>query len=75
MKIYNANDLGKMILEARKDAKLTQEQLAAACGLGERFIRELEKGKPTCQLEKALTVALMLGISINAESPSSAKGK
>lgn len=71
MKIKNASDLGKMILQARKNAKLTQEQLAAACGLGERFIRELEKGKPTCQLEKALMVALMVGITINAELPPS----
>ena len=75
MQIKNASDLGKMILQARKNAKLTQEQLAAACSLGERFIRELEKGKPTCQLEKALMVALMVGITINAELPASMTGK
>ena len=71
----SAEDFGKMILSARKNAKLTQEQLAAASGIGERFIRELEKGKPTCQLEKALLVASMVGITIDAELPPSVMGK
>jgi len=69
MQITSADDFGKMIRHARKSAKLTQEQLAAASGIGERFIRELEKGKPTCQLEKALLVAFMVGITIHAELP------
>ena len=75
MKITSAEDFGKMIHSARKNAKLTQEQLAAASGIGERFIRELEKGKPTCQLEKALLVASMVGITIDAELPPSVMGK
>ena len=66
----NAKDFGKLIRSVRKKAKLTQAQLAAASGTGERFIRELEKGKPSCQLEKALLVARMLGIKIKAVPPS-----
>jgi len=66
MKIINASDFGIMIHDARKKSKLTQAQLAAASGTGERFIRELEKGKPTCQLDKALLIAAMLGIRIEA---------
>ena len=54
MRITNAIEFGKLIREIRKKAKLTQAELAAASGIGERFVRELEKGKPSCQLEKAL---------------------
>jgi y4mF family transcriptional regulator len=69
MKILVAEDFGKLIRDARKKTKLTQAQLAAASGIGERFIRELEKGKSTCQLGKSLWVAQMLGIKFDAEMP------
>lgn len=69
MKITTAKELGSLIYAARKNANLTQADLAAAAGLGERFVRELEKGKPTCQLEKALLVIRMLGIKLDAELP------
>ncbi|MDR3491514.1 MAG: type II toxin-antitoxin system Y4mF family antitoxin [Gammaproteobacteria bacterium] len=71
MKITNSIDMGKLILATRKKAKLTQAELAAASGIGERFIRELEKGKPSCQLEKALLVMQMLGIKLDAQLPPS----
>lgn len=69
MRIITAMDLGKLIRASRKKAKLTQAELAAASGIGERFIRELEKGKPSCQLEKALLVVQMLGIKLEAQPP------
>jgi len=71
MAILTAKDFGKLIKTARKKSKLTQADLAAASGLGNRFVRELEKGKPTCQLDKALMVARMLGIKLEATLPSS----
>lgn len=48
---------------------LTQVDLAAASGVGERFVRELEKGKASCQLEKSLLVARMLGIKFEPILP------
>ena len=71
MKIINSMDMGKLIRATRKKAKLTQAELAAASGIGERFIRELEKGKPSCQLEKTLLVTQMLGIKLEAQLPPS----
>lgn len=56
--------LGQFLRETRKQQKLTQEQLAAATGVGVRFIRELEQGKATCQLGKTLQVIRMLGLTI-----------
>ncbi len=69
-KITNTTAFGKLIRQTRKKFKLTQADLAAASGIGERFVRELEKGKPSCQLEKALLVAQMLGIKLEATLPS-----
>ena len=68
MLIRDAQDFGTLIREARKADNVTQKELAAACGTGIRFIRDLENGKPTCELEKALLVASMLGIRLEAHS-------
>ena len=69
MKILTTTDFGTLIRDTRKQSKLTQAQLAAASGICERFVRELEKGKTTCQLEKALLVLHMLGIKLQATPP------
>ncbi len=69
MTITAAQDFGLLIKITRKKSKLTQADLAAASGLGVRFVRELEKGKPSCQLDKALRVAQMLGIKLEAILP------
>ena len=58
-------ELGMIIQKTRKAQGMTQPQLAMACGTGVRFIVELEAGKETCQLGKALFVAHMLGLDID----------
>lgn len=65
--INDVRQLGDTIRKVRKDQGLTQEQLAAACGVGTRFIRELERGKESCHLGKSLRVVKMLGIDISIE--------
>lgn len=45
----------------RKAAGLTQAQLAKRAGVGLRFIRELEQGKPTVRLDKVNRVLELLG--------------
>lgn len=62
--------LGQLIKTTRKSQKLTQEQLAATAGVGVRFIRELEQGKESCHIGKALLVLTMLGldVTINGET-------
>ena len=73
--IKTAKDFGKLIRATRKKSKLTQASLAAGSGVGIRFVRELEKGKPTCQLEKAFLIASMLGIRFEAILPISLRDK
>ncbi len=67
--IKTAEDLGKLIRQVRLKQKLKQVDLATASGTGERFIVDLEKGKPTCELDKALHVVRMLGIKLEAQVP------
>lgn len=65
----DAKTIGQLIQTTRKNAGITQQQLAMVSGTGLRFIIEIEKGKPTCQLEKVLSVIRALGIKIKLEPP------
>ena len=67
MQIENTQKLGQLIRQQRKHQGLTQEQLASVCGVGLRFIRELEHGKESCHFTKVLTVLQMLGLTLSIE--------
>ena len=54
-------------LAKRKELGYTQVQAAALMGTGDRFIRELEKGKPTLQIEKVLYACSMVGLNFHLE--------
>ncbi|MBN2565089.1 MAG: helix-turn-helix transcriptional regulator [Candidatus Eisenbacteria bacterium] len=56
--------LGAVIRMRRKQLQITQKELAMTCGTGLRFIVDLEKGKPTCQIGKTLEVLHALGLAI-----------
>lgn len=64
MKISNSNDFGMVVRKKRKAMGLTQIALAEFTGLSASFISNLENGKETCELEKALYVVNILGINI-----------
>jgi len=66
---YTAKHIGETVQKARKAMGVTQKDLALTSGTGLRFIIELEKGKPTCQLEKTLAVLNTLGIKIDLIPP------
>ena len=66
---YTSVQIGALVRETRMSLGLTQESLALAAGTGMRFIIDLEKGKPTCQLQKALTVLNTLGIKMTLDPP------
>jgi y4mF family transcriptional regulator len=61
--------VGQIIREERKAQGLRQAELAAASGVGVRFLVELERGKPTIQLGRTLTVLATLGCSIDIRRP------
>jgi len=67
--------IGELIKQTRKSLKVTQKELALTSGTGLRFIIDLEKGKPTCQLAKVLVVLQTLGIKVEFVPPGAAARK
>ena len=67
MKLDNAKAFGNAVKMYRKKQKATQLQLAAVANTGVRFISDLENGKPSVQLDKALRVARLLGIRLEVD--------
>jgi len=65
MEIKDAKQFGAAIAVARRALGLSQRELALAIGTGERFIVELEAGKPTAQLGKAIAAARAVGLRLN----------
>ncbi len=56
--------LGQLVRQARKRAKLSQQQLADAAEVGRRFVSELENGKPTLEIGRVLKVCEAAGVDI-----------
>lgn len=56
------NRIGIYIKTERKKAGLTQEEFAMRSGLGLRFVRELEQGKPSVRLDKVNQALTMFGM-------------
>ncbi len=54
-------NIGKQIQALRKKTGLTQEDFAKRSGVGLRFLRELEQGKPSVRLDKVNQVLEFLG--------------
>lgn len=59
-------EIRKRARELRKEAKLTQVELALRSGVGLRFIRELEQGKATLRLDKVNQVLGFFGYHLEA---------
>jgi y4mF family transcriptional regulator len=53
--------ISKFIKEKRKQLKLTQPELAERAGVGLRFVRELEQGKQSVQLDKVNQILALFG--------------
>jgi HTH-type transcriptional regulator/antitoxin HipB len=68
MIIKDSGHLGSAIRVQRKSIGLTQLDAAGLCGVGERFLSELERGKPTVELGKVLQVLNRLGLRIILEN-------
>lgn len=67
--MLDATAIGNIVREERKALGLRQAELAAASGVGVRFIVELERGKQTVQLGRVLAVLSALGCSIDIRRP------
>jgi y4mF family transcriptional regulator len=53
--------IGKIIQQLRKKAGLNQPEFSKRAGVGLRFVRDLEQGKPSVRLDKVNQVLKFLG--------------
>ncbi len=58
--------IADFVRQQRKLYKLTQQELADRAGVGIRFIRELEGGKPTLRMDKVNVVLDLFGHKLGA---------
>jgi len=63
-KVATAADIGMAVRKKRKEDGLTLADAAALCGVGYRFLSDLENGKETVQVGKVLKVMTALGLDM-----------
>jgi y4mF family transcriptional regulator len=69
VRVGSAAALGQAAKAQRQRLGMTQAEVALVAGVGVRFIGELEAGKPTLQLEKAVRVVRTLGLQLQLALP------
>lgn len=68
MRVSNPHNFGTELRRRRREVGFSQEAVAAVVGVNRRVIGELERGKPTVQLDIALRVAEALGLDLSLEA-------
>ena len=61
-----ATPLSLQVKKMRKAAGLTQAEMAKRTGVGLRFVRDVEQGKPSVRLDKVNQVLALFGYHIEA---------
>ncbi len=65
--------IGVLLRTARKELKLSRDELARRGGVSTRLVAELERGqRPNVSLESALKLLNVVGVSVIARAPSGA---
>ena len=67
MKITDSRSLGQAIRARRKELNYTQAYLSEFTGLSVTFISDLERGKPTAEIEKTIQLIHILGMDLLVE--------
>lgn len=67
MRITDSYSLGKAIRARRKELKYTQVFISEMTGLSVSFLSDLENGKPTAEIGKAIHIINLLGLDLNVE--------
>jgi transcriptional regulator with XRE-family HTH domain len=65
MIVSSTEDFGRLLRKRRKELGYTQRYLSEFTGFSISFISDLENGKPTSELGKAIYLTNMLGIDIS----------
>lgn len=65
-RLRSTKDLGRVIRGERQRQGMTQAELAGLADVGVTFLSQLENGKDSAEIGKALQVLTMLGIDVDA---------
>ena len=65
MKIYDAESFGLALRQRRKEMNYTQREISDLTGFSISFISDLENGKSTAEIGKAIYLANVLGLDID----------
>ena len=68
MQADSAKAFGEALRERRKELGYTQAFLSQMCGISVSFLSDLENGKETAELGKALYIASLLGLDVRLEA-------
>jgi HTH-type transcriptional regulator/antitoxin HipB len=66
-RVYSPGSLGAAIRHYRREAGLTQAQLAARAGINRTYLADLERGRETEQVRRILRVLRQLGVRMRLE--------
>ncbi len=64
MKITDAESFGRAIKKRRKELGYTQRYISEFSGISISFLSDMENGKKTIELGKALLIANLLGLDV-----------
>ena len=64
MKVTDSNSFGNAVREKRKKQGYTQKYISEFTGVSVSFLSDLENGKKTIELDKALKIANLLGLDV-----------
>lgn len=65
-KVRGPESLGRMLQQARLLAGLTQRELAERLGITQKYVWELEAGKPSILMDRLFTAMRELSVDLTA---------
>lgn len=69
IEISKMKDVAEIVRRTRKSQGISQTVLSQASNVGLRFVGDIERGKPTVQFDKLMSVLTSLGISVTFQEP------
>lgn len=61
----DVQDVAAIVKQRRRELHLSQDDVADLSGTSPRFVRELERGKPSVRLDKLVAVLGALGLTFD----------
>ena len=62
--VRDLQDLGAIVRRKRKSLGMSLVTAAGLCGVGVRFLSEMERGKPTVEAGKVFQVLFRMGLEV-----------